>query len=77
MRIDLHVHAGWRGFTPEALRREYQTLGVSRGVCQSADFTKVGRLCRTAAEHPDTVGWLFCSPAELIDRGASRDEVIE
>lgn len=77
MRIDMHVHARQPGFPPDLLRQEYRSLQVEKGVCQSADFTLINGKPATLTAYPDTVGWLFCSPADLIDRGASREEILE
>ena len=73
-RIDLHVHARPARFSPEALRKMYDELSVSRGVCQGGDFTK-GQT--TLDLYPDSVGWMFCSPAQLINDGAGKNEILE
>ena len=78
-RIDMHVHARLPRFPQKDLRGMYDELNVSLGVCQSASFEKdeSGRVVTTRDLFPDSVGWMFCSPASLISSGASVSEIIE
>lgn len=72
-RIDLHVHARPERFPAKDLRAMYDELDVGLGVCQGADFTP-GKI--TKELYPDSVGWMFCSPAQRISAGEPTAEVL-
>lgn len=75
-RIDLHVHARPERFSPDQLRTAYDALNVTLGVCQGAQFACDGQQPTTAL-YPDSVGWMFCSPANLINAGAPASQILE
>jgi predicted TIM-barrel fold metal-dependent hydrolase len=78
-RIDLHVHARPARFPQPQLRKMYDELNVSLGVCQSAEIScgDDGKMMSTRVLYPDSIGWMFCSPAHLISAGASTGEILE
>lgn len=78
-RIDLHVHARPERLSPQQLRALYDDLNVSFGVCQGAQFPSEAdsRNVSTCQLYPDSVGWMFASPAQLISDGAPVSEILE
>ena len=78
-RIDMHVHTRPQRFPQADVRKVYDELGVTYGVCQSATFEKdeSGKVVTTRDLYPDSVGWMFCSPAQLINEGAPMSQIIE